>query len=469
MAKEFKLPDLGEGIHEGEVLDVKVSVGEQVQEDQTILEVETDKAAVEIPSPYTDVVTDIRVESGDMVHVGDVMMVFGGTGENVPAEEPEEKPQPKAERPEEEPEAQAEPEAAPGEERRERRGAPTGEPYREGPVPAAPSTRRLARELSVDLHEVTPTGPGGRVMKEDVRAHAEGRRPEEREKEEAVPERAARHVRPEPGVKVTGISPQTVEVPSLPDFARIGPVERVPLRSVRRATAKQMALAWSQIPHVATQDLADITELEKLRDRYKNEVREQGGALTPTVFVMKALANALKDFPRFNASLDTESEELVLKKYYNVGIAVDTERGLLVPTIRNVDQKSALQLAIELKAMADRAREGRASLEDMQGSTITITNVGPIGGTGFAPIINFPEVAILGLARASVQPVAKAVEFPEDETPGEWEDRYEFVPRMMLPVILSFDHRVNDGAEAQRFLNRVIEQLEDPERLLLGL
>ncbi|MBN1248508.1 MAG: 2-oxo acid dehydrogenase subunit E2 [Anaerolineae bacterium] len=449
MAKEFKLPDLGEGIHEGEVLAVKVSPGQQVKEDDIILEVETDKAAVEIPSPYSDVVTDVKVESGDVVHVGDIMMVFGGTGDNVPKEKP------KAE--------EAAPEKAPEEKQKERverrkRGEPTAEPHREGPVPAAPSTRRLARELGVDLHEVTPTGPGGRVTKEDVRAHSEGREVEE----EAVVEEERRER------KLTGVSPQTVEVPPLPEYDRVGEVERVPLRSVRRATAKQMALSWSQVPHVTTQDLVDITELEKLRERYKDEVKEQGGALTLTVFVIKALTQALKEFPKFNASLDMESEEIVLKKYYNIGIAVDSERGLLVPSIRDADKKSIFELAVELRSLATRTREGHATLEDLQGSTMTITNVGAIGGTGFAPIINYPEAAILGLARASVQPVAKEVKFEEGEAPRAWGDRYEFVPRLMLPIVLSFDHRVNDGAEAQRFLNRIIELLENPERLLLG-
>lgn len=445
MAKEFKLPDLGEGIHEGEVLAVKVESGQQVKEDDVILEVETDKAAVEIPSPYSDVVTDVKVENGDVVHVGDVMMIFGGSGDNVAKEKPEKE--------EEAPKEEREPSRA------EERGEPTGEPHREGPVPAAPSTRRLARELDVNLHEVTPTGPGGRVTREDVRAHAEGR-----EVDEAAAAEEERRER-----KLVGVSPQTVEAPPLPKYDQVGEIERVPLRSVRRATAKQMALSWSQVPHVTTQDLVDVTELEKLRERYKGEVKKAGGALTLTVFVIKALTQALKEFPKFNASLDMESEEIVLKKYYNIGIAVDSERGLLVPAIRDTDKKSISELAIELREVAERTREGHASLEDLQGSTMTITNVGAIGGTGFAPIINYPEVAILGLARATVQPVAKEVEFAAGDEPADWEDRYKFVPRLMLPIVLSFDHRVNDGAEAQRFLNRVIELLENPERLLMGL
>jgi len=460
MAKEFKLPDLGEGIHEGEVLAIKVSPGQQVKEDDIILEVETDKAAVEIPSPFTDVVTDVQVSAGDVVHVGDVMLVFGGVADNEPKARDE-----GAAAPEKAPSRGASPdrEVTGG-------GEPAGRPHREGPVPAAPSTRRLARELGVDLHEVTPTGPGGRVTAADVRTFAEGgaRQVAETAEEDGSTPTAAQRDRL--GV---GVSPQTVEAPPLPDYDKVGPVERVPLRSVRRAIAKQMALSWSQIPHVSTQDLVDITELESLRRRYKDEVKERDGALTITVFVIKALTNALREFPKFNASLDMASEEIVLKKYYHMGIAVDTERGLLVPTIRNADQKSALDLAIELKALAGRAREGQASLEDMQGSTMTITNVGALGGTGFTPIINYPEVAILGLAQARVQPVAQRVAMPEDASPDDLEAElaqgYEFVPRLMMPIILTFDHRVNDGAEAQRFLNRVIEQLEQPERLLMGL
>ncbi len=453
MAKDFKLPDLGEGIHEGEVLKVNVGKGEQVDEDEVILEVETDKAAVEIPSPYSDVVTAINVEPGDIVHVGDVMMTFGGVGDNEPRE--------KREVPEEEKEA-AEVEREPA---RAERGQPTGEPHREGPVPAAPSTRRLARELGVDLHEVTPSGPGGRVLVEDVRAYAEGEQAPGAEPAEAEETVEAERERK----SLIGVSPQTVEVPPLPDFSRQGEIERVPLRSVRRATAKQMALSWELVPHVTTQDMADITELEKLRNRYKAEVSDQGGALTLTVFVLKALVNALKAFPKFNASLDMDEEEIVLKKYYNLGVAVDTDRGLLVPVIRDVDKKSVLELALELKSTAERTREGKAELRDMQGGTMTITNVGAIGGTNFSPIINYPEVAILGLAQAQVKPVARQVTFEEGAAPEQWEDQYEFVPRLMLPVMLAFDHRVNDGAEAQRFLNHIIHQLENPEKLLLGL
>jgi len=448
MAKTFKLPDLGEGIHEAEVFKVKVEAGQQVQEDDVILEVETDKAAVEIPSPYSDVVTGVQVEPGDVVHVGDVLLTFGGTDDNVAQEAPAE-----AEA-EEAPETR-EPEPVAASERA------AGEPHhrKDRPVPAAPSTRRIARELGVDLHDVPASGPGGRDTTEDVRAYAEqGEAPAEEPAEALSEERRS----------LMGVSTWDA-APSLPDFEKVGPVERVPLRSVRRATARQMALSWSQVPHVNSTDQADITELEELRRRYKDLVEERGGKLTLTVFVIKALTNALKRFPKFNASLDVESEEIVLKQYYNIGVAVDSERGLIVPVIRNTDQKSIVDIAVELTELVKRTRSGEASLEDMQGGTMTITNIGALGGTGFAPIINYPEVAILGLAQARIQPVAEREPLRPDESYDSITDGYDFVPRLMLPVILAFDHRVNDGAEAQRFMNAVIEQLEHPDKLLLGL
>jgi pyruvate dehydrogenase E2 component (dihydrolipoamide acetyltransferase) len=245
-------------------------------------------------------------------------------------------------------------------------------------------------------------------------------------------------------------------VPDLPDFSRWGQVERVPLRSVRRATARHMTLAWSQIPHVSHQDIADVTKLEALRQKHKDSIAEQGGALTMTIFVIKAAAAALKAHPRFNASLDTTGGEIVLKKYYHIGVAVDTERGLLVPVVRDVDRKSIAELAIELRELVTRTREGKASLEDLQGGTFTITNPGPLGGTGFAAIVNYPEVAILGMARAGWRPVVR----------GEGKGA-KIVPRLTLPLALSFDHRVMDGADAARFVNTIIEVLQDPSRLLL--
>jgi pyruvate dehydrogenase E2 component (dihydrolipoamide acetyltransferase) len=440
MAREFKLPDLGEGIHEGEIVEVLVSQDEEVQEDQLILEVETDKAVVEIPSPYTGSVAEIHVDKGDLVRVGDVMITFAGIDgaeeEAAPEQPPETQEEPELKKEDEEPAAQH-PER------------------REGPVPASPSTRRLARELEVDLHQVTGSGPGGRVTSDDVRAFA-GRKGPESEKEGAPSEEAQPERRPAPAGGVAPMRPSAIPVPDLPDFSHWGEVERVPLRSVRRSTARHTTLAWSQIPHVNHQEVADVTELEAFRQRYKAEIAEQGGSLTLTVFVLKAATAALKAHPRFNASLDADAEEIVLKRYYHIGIAVDTDRGLLVPVIRDVDRKSITELAVELPELVERARDSTASLEDMQGGTFTITNPGPLGGTAFAPIINYPEVAILGMAQARWQPAVQ----------GEGKTA-KIVPRLLLPLVLSFDHRVVDGADAARFMRMIQEILQDPDRLLV--
>ena len=422
MARSFRLPDLGEGIHEGEVLAVLVSVGDEVKEGDPILEVETDKAAVEIPSPYTGTVREILVKQGDLVKVGDVLMTFvdGEEEEAVEVEKP----------------------AEPAE-----KVVPVAAPARaEGPVPASPATRRLARELGVDLHQVTATGPGGLVSADDVRAFAE-----KGEKVVEVPE--VPRERPVEGV------PMAAPIPALPDFSKWGPVERVPVRSIRRATAKQMALAWSQIPHVHNQEWVDMTKLEAFRKNHKAEIEAKGGKLTPTVFAMKAAATALKTYPKFNATLDTGAGELVIKHYFHIGVAVNTDDGLIVPVIKDVDRKSIVELSIELNDLVQKTRERKATLEEMQGGTFTITNVGPMGGGFFAPIINYPEVAILGMGSASMQAVVKEKE----------ENEYEIVPRLMMPIVLCIDHRVLDGADALQFIRVLREALEDPEELLITM
>jgi pyruvate dehydrogenase E2 component (dihydrolipoamide acetyltransferase) len=446
MTRTFDLPDLGEGIHEGEIIEILVSVGDQVEEGDDILVVETDKASVEIPSPYTGEVTGIEVEPGDVVHVGDTILRFSGGEEG-------------AEEAEEAEEAPSEEEAEKAAKKAEEEAAPERPPERERPVPASPSTRRLARELEVDLRQVPPSGPAGRVTSEDVRAFAE-RGGEEEEApappEERAPERVPTEVPAEVPAELPAVIPQG-RSPALPDFTRWGEVERVPLRSVRRSTAKQMALSWSQIPHVNHQDKADITELERFRQRHKERLEEKGGRLTPTVFAMKAVVAALKEHPRFNASLDPENEEIILKQYYHVGVAVDTDRGLLVPVIRDVDRKSITELSIELLELVQRTRSGDASLDELQGGTFTITNIGILGGTAFFPIINFPEVAILGMARARWEPIVRR----------NAEGEFETEPRYILPLMLAFDHRVVDGADAARFVNVVKEALETPENMLL--
>lgn len=434
MARAFKLPDLGEGIHEGEVLAVMVAVGDEVKEGAPILEVETDKAAVEIPSPYTGRVEEILVRPGDTVKVGQVLMTFSGEGEEtVPvlekageAEMPRERERP--------------PEPAPAE-------VPE---RREGPVPASPATRRLARELGVDLKQVPPTGPGGLVTAEDVRGFSEKGAPGKSPAKEPAPAEA-----PAPEEKrIPGAG-----VYQFPDFSKWGPVERLPVRSIRRATARQMDLAWSRIPHVHNLDDIDMTKLEEFRRRHRADVEAKGGKLTITVFALKAVATALKTYPRFNATYDTDAGEIVIKHYFHIGVAVKTDDGLIVPVIRDVDRKSITELAVETADLVQRTRQRKATLEEMQGGTFTITNVGPMGGGYFAPLINYPEVAILGMGAAVMKPVVRENEGGEQV----------IVPRLMMPVVLCIDHRVLDGADSLNFIQAVKDALEDPDALLMTM
>jgi len=426
MAKEFKLPDLGEGIHEGEVLAVRVSAGQAVREGDVILEVETDKAAVEIPSPYTGTVIEIRVKPGDTVNVGQVLMVFTESGEK--------------------PTAAAEPAAAAASGTAAPAPAATPAPAagpRPGPVPASPATRRLARELGVDLTRVPASGAAGLVTADDVRAFAAagnaGRPPAA-----ALPAEAA--------------APISESAPELPDFSRWGAVERVPFRSIRRATARQMSLAWSQIPHVNSEDYVDITRLEAFRRKHKKQVEALGGRLTLTVFALKAAATTLRAHPRINSSLDLAAGEIVLKKHYHIGVAVNTEEGLVVPVVRDVDNKSIKDLAVELDDLVQRAHSRKIQLEEFQGGTFTITNAGALGGWTFAPIINFPQVAILGLGQGRLQPAVV-----------KGEKGLAIAPRLIMPAVLCIDHRVLDGADAVTFLRGFKQIMEDPDELLMSL
>jgi pyruvate dehydrogenase E2 component (dihydrolipoamide acetyltransferase) len=428
MSRSFKLPDLGEGIHEGEVLAVHVSVGQEVKEGDIILEVETDKAAVEIPSPFSGTVSEVLAKPGDTVKVGDVMMTFdnGEESDHVDVQKPEEVPAQAAETEK----AVSLPEAA----------------KKKGPVPASPATRRLARELGVDLHQVTPTGSSGVVTAEDVRAFAETG-------QAGVKAPSAGEVEP---AEAPAIS---LPSPTLPDFTQWGPVERVPFRSIRRATAKQMVLAWSQIPHVASQDQVDITKLEAFRQKHKAEIEDAGGRLTMTIFALKAVATALKTYPQFNATLDAQAAEIIIKKYFHIGVAVNTDSGLIVPVVRDVDRKSIKELAVEMNELVQRTRTRKVSREELQGSTFTITNAGAMGGGYFAPIINFPEVAILGMGQGRLQPAVVA------KGNGE----HEIAPRLIMPIVLCIDHRVLDGADAIKFLKIVIDSLQDPDELLITM
>lgn len=433
MTQSFRLPDLGEGVHEAEILAVAVRPGQAIREGEPLLEVETDKAAVEIPSPVTGTVEEILVTPGDIARVGDVLVIFASQDRHVPA--------PEAEPPVPQSAASASP--------------PTGSSAsaRRPPVPASPSTRRLARELGVDLYLVTPTGSSGVVTAEDVRRFAQkGEQPRPSEADTAQAAGEAKTSSPQPAL---GSAPME----QLPDFSQFGPVERLPFRSIRRATANRMSASWSLIPHVNCQDLVDITRLEEFRQRHKKEIEAAGGRLTMTVFALKAVATALKAYPQFNASLDLANQEIIVKKYFHIGVAVDTEHGLMVPVLRDVDRKSIKELAIELHQAIGRARERKLGRDELIGGSFTITNAGAIGGSHFSAIINYPEIAILGMGQGRMQPAVVT------DSSGS----HTIVPRLLMPIVLCFDHRVADGADAIRFLQVIINGLQDPDELLITM
>jgi pyruvate dehydrogenase E2 component (dihydrolipoamide acetyltransferase) len=501
---DFILPELGENVTAGDVLRVLVKPGDTVAKDQTVLELETDKATIEVPSSVAGRVTTVTVKAGDKVKVGQVVLsVEDGNApaaappapaaKEKPAPRGEPAPAPKSAAPagaavgantaetipegglEQHVEGTKRPPAAAGRDKsgkKERVDPPASpeaaaqdaggpvEPSRPSPpasasnvvdisrgarssgdaapaapgvsetpaAPAAPSVRRMARELGVEIEEVYGSGEDGRISTEDVKAHAR-----------QLVESAAR------GTTDTAAEP-------LPDFSRWGDFERQPMRGVRKKTAQHVAAAWRSIPHVTQNDLADVTALEQLRKKYAKDAEEAGGNLTVTAIAVKVVAAALKAFPQFNASIDMAAEEVVLKKYVHIGVAVDTDRGLLVPVVRDADTKNIIQIAVEIAQLSTKARAGKLTLQEMQGGCFSISNLGGIGGTSFTPIVNAPEVAILGISRARMTPVYQ---------------EGQFVPRLMLPLSLSYDHRAIDGADGIRFLRWVIQALEQPFLLAL--
>lgn len=469
MVFEFKLPDVGEGIHEAEVLAIKVKEGELVKEYAPMFDVETDKAVVEITAPVTGTVDKIMVKVGDLAKVGNVMITFNTNGAASVADEKagaKATGKPTATSTGNANKTTTAPlKAIAGENSGNGCGTAVAAPAAlnlSGPVPAAPATRRLARELGVDLNMVMGSGPGGRVQKEDIRAYAEGV-PSSVKGSPAANLASSTGHRHAPSAKNTSTLREESNEPlvrealtltpfDMPDFSKFGPVERVPLRSLRRKIAMNMAQAWSHVPHVAHFDQIDITELEHYRQKHEKSVASHGGKLTLTVLALKALVSALKKYPQFNSSLDEKSSEVIYKQYFNIGVAVATERGLIVPVIKNVDQKSIVELSVELADLAQKTRDGKIELDRLQGGTFTVTNIGAIGGTGMMPMVNYPEVAIFGMAKSKLQPVV---------LDGE------IAIRNILNVTLSFDHRVADGAEAAFFVRHVSECLEDPFKLLL--
>ncbi len=437
MASEIKLQALKENVDTVEVNAVKVSAGEVVAKDQPLLEVQADKAALEVPSPVAGRVAKILVKPGDQINIGQVYCIIESNGEQPsPASEVKTEPLPSLKK---EPASPAPHPARPAgvqplhkfQQPVIERPAPVPPPAQEKIVPAGPATRRLARELGVDLKDVRGSGRHGRVVEEDIKEYVR----------QLASGTAA------PGPSVSGAS--QIQAPPLPNFEEWGPIEAQPLGAVRKATSRQMSLAWSLIPHVTQHDLADITDLEAFR---KQQAESKGPKLTVTAFVLRACAVALREFPNFNASIDLPSGKLILKRYYHLGVAVDTDGGLLVPVLRDVDKKHVRELAEELNAVAQRARERKLDSSELKGGTFTITNLGGIGGTAFTPIINWPEVAILGLSRSRLEPVVRGG---------------QIVPRLMLPLSLSYDHRVIDGAAAARFTRRLAELLENPLMMLL--
>lgn len=506
MTTTIKLPELGENVDSGDLTKILVNVGDAISKDDPLLELETEKATIEVPSPVSGVVKELHVQQGQKVKVGDALFTIEENGagakqreqpksdisQKAQAErEPRAEEPPPQEQPSREAKAQAtgaaaaqakkpEPEAKPqarAEAKAEAKPTPKAEPKPEKTEPrkaeakpavqteapadaeeensesereetvipfraetvepsrhaghlaaASPAIRRLARELGIDINKVVGSGPEGRIDEEDIKNYAR-----EIISRGAAPRSAGETFAP------------------LPDFAKWGQIERKPMSNVRRATAEHLAQAWHNVPQVTQFDSADVTELEKLRGRFSDPQKSGAPKITVTAIALKVVAAALQKFPQFAASIDMAGREIVYKHYCNIGIAVDTSYGLIVPVVRDADQKSIPQLATELSELSERAREKKLSLEEMAGGVFTITNLGGIGGTGFSPIVNYPEVAILGISRLSVEP---------RHLDGS------FQARKILPLSLSYDHRLIDGADAARFLRWVAEALEQPALLL---
>lgn len=412
MAKEFRFPDVGEGITEGEIVKWRVKVGDEVEEDQTIAEIETDKAVVEVPSPYAGTVLKINFKEKEIVKVGDVLVVIGEKDEEVDSV-PESKPV-ETEKVEDK---AAQPGGIVGE------ISETKDEIRE--ILATPKVRKLAKELGVDLKSVSGSGPQGRIVEADIRQAGASKPAEE-------------------------VKKQALKMKTKYDF--YGYVDRIRLRGVRRATAKRMAESVAKAAHVTHFDEADVTELAKIREELKVRADEKGVKLTFLPFIVKAVIAALREHPMLNATLDEEEEEIIVKKYYNIGIAVDVPDGLIVPVIKLAEHKSLFQLAEEIQTLASMAKERKLDLADLKGGTFSITNVGMIGGQYATPIINYPEVAILATLKIADRP--RVV-------------NREIVIKTILPLCLSFDHRIVDGAEVGRFMNDLIKYLENPSLLLV--
>ncbi len=462
MTVEFKLPLISEGVEAADIAAVHVHEGDLVEAGQIVLEVETEKAVAEIPSPHSGRISKILVKPGQTVKIGEHLLTIdesaspAGEGKAKAAAAPaaEKQASSKSSQSETAPSRPAAPsksepavaaarapvESAAGSSEKPAKQTPTptvvatrthvdDNGHDEAPIPAGPSTRRLARELGVDLHQVSGSGPGGRITTDDVQAFVRT----------LTTGRTLNVVGPMAGM-------------ALPQFDRFGPTERQPLNKLARVSAANLSVAWQTVPHVTQHELADVTELEDARQSYMKTVGQSGPKITMTAIMVKAVVGALKAFPNFNSSIDVDAGELVIKRYFHIGVAVDTEYGLLVPVIRDADRKTVLTIATELAALAKKARDRKLDVGDMQGGTFTITNLGGIGGTAFTPIVNYPEAAILGLSRSQTQ--VKLVDG-------------KLVERLMLPLSLSYDHRIVNGADAARFVVKLSAILSDCFQLLI--
>lgn len=441
---DYRFPELGEGLHEGEIIKWHIKPGDRVEEDQIIMEVQNDKAVVEVPSPFSGKVLDVKTKEGTVAKVGDIIAVFEVEGE-LPAQSEEEGRAPEtpaapvtpvAPIPSEAAKAPASPveeapPAIPG------KTVPADKPKEQPSAPAAgvigvlatPGVRKLAREKGIDIANVKPTGKNGRITREDVLAF-----------------------RPGEAADVTPDAPEAAVPAAVPALAGDLPEERVPLKGIRKIIAQAMVKSVYTAPHVTLMDEADVTALVALRERAKPLAEKKGVKLTYLPFIVKALIAALKQFPALNASIDDGKDEIVYKKYYHVGIATDTENGLLVPVIPHADRKNMWELASEIKDLAARGREGKLAPHELKGSTVSITNIGSAGGMFFTPVINYPEAAILGMGRITAKPVVK---------------NGEIVIGNVMSLSLSFDHRIIDGATAQHAVNVIKQLLEDPELLIM--
>ncbi|MGB4415128.1 MAG: dihydrolipoyllysine-residue acetyltransferase [Paludibacter sp.] len=432
--QEFLLPELGENITTATIIKILVAVGDTVEIDQSVLELETEKATIEVPSTVTGKVTEVLVNEGDVIPVGALVFKVSANVEaqvqvsaalqttatvvQTPTitEEKVETFTPVNNTPAEAPKVIL---------------VENQPPILLNAAPAAPSVRRLAREIGVDVNQVKGSGPGGRILLDDVKAYSKALHQQQGEMQHI---RVEQHQEP------------------LPDFTKFGEVESQAMSNIRYKTAEHLSYAWHTIPHVTQFDKADITQLEEFRKSYAKTAEKFGVKLTVTAILVKIISSALKAFPQFNASVDMQKKEIIYKKYFNIGIAVDTEFGLIVPVIKNADKMNVIEISKEINSLAEKARTKKTSIADLQGGCFTITNLGGIGGTAFTPIINAPEVAILGISRGNMEPVYI---------------NGKFEPRMMLPLSLSYDHRVIDGADGIRFLRWVIDAMENPMKLII--